>query len=463
MARVRTRSAAGRAWRPSRLRTVTLAVASGFAAAGAPAVAPVPSDWEEHPPSAASSSPSCAILPAKPSRAAAATRASGSPRPAVTAAATAPSTSGAAVSSTLSRRSSPSRSAASSAERTALPRSIRTSTPSSDHTSSIAASTRVASVPRAPGSSSPPAAPMRTFGPAICAASSATPSASFALWLTMTRPTTATPGRPRPPDPLRPPARPRLPSAPPPRSRAAARSSWLPDPGARRCARRGSWRGPCARPAASSRACPSAAASAAARVASPAVAPPAAASRSAAAAGSRASTMVLSPGSALPRICTPATPAVSAAAHSSAVSWGLSPAAFPSSRKNVPYRGPAAPPTVETSVIPTVLNSGPSGAPAAVSPPGPPASSLAATACMPRSMLMPWSASPMAESSSVSSSRRAATSAANARSQAVAAAASTTAAPAAVPPSPPATLTRPTAGRACPRARPTAASARRRA
>src|SRR3954464_4405282 len=70
--------------------------------------------------------------------------------------------------------------------------------------------------------------------------------------------------------------------------------------------------------------------------------------------------------------------------------------AAPSRRKNVPYNGPLAPPTVLTRVIPTFLNSA-----SAVS--SPPPSIAATTAFMPRSMFAPWSASPMAESSSVSS------------------------------------------------------------
>ncbi len=61
----------------------------------------------------------------------------------------------------------------------------------------------------------------------------------------------------------------------------------------------------------------------------------------------------------------------------------------------MPYRGPLAPPTVLTRVIPTFLNSA-SAASNCV------ASMAATTAFMPLSMLLPWSASPIAESSSVS-------------------------------------------------------------
>ena len=47
---------------------------------------------------------------------------------------------------------------------------------------------RAASVPMEP-SSMPPAATIRTSGPAICPASSAVPSAMRLLWETTTRPT----------------------------------------------------------------------------------------------------------------------------------------------------------------------------------------------------------------------------------------------------------------------------------
>src|SRR5262249_52828370 len=71
----------------------------------------------------------------------------------------------------------------------ALPRSMSTSTPSSDIARSIAARTRSASVPSAPGSSIPPAASSASSGPPISRASVTTPSASASLWETTTMPT----------------------------------------------------------------------------------------------------------------------------------------------------------------------------------------------------------------------------------------------------------------------------------
>jgi hypothetical protein len=59
----------------------------------------------------------------------------------------------------------------------------------------------------------------------------------------------------------------------------------------------------------------------------------------------------------------------------------------------VPQRGPLAPPTVETSVAPAVVSSFP-GEPSSPS-------SLPTTALKPRSMFVPWSASPIAASSCV--------------------------------------------------------------
>ena len=80
--------------------------------------------------------------------------------------------------------------------------------------------------------------------------------------------------------------------------------------------------------------------------------------------------------------------------------------------KNVPNNGPLAPPTVLTNVIPTRLNS------AAALAGGSSPSSAASTAVIPRSMLVPWSASPMAASSWVSCSLFAAIKAANSRTHA---------------------------------------------
>jgi hypothetical protein len=56
---------------------------------------------------------------------------------------------------------------------------------------SIDARTRSASVPSTPGSPMPPAASSVSSGPAISRASATTPSASSALWETMTIPITA--------------------------------------------------------------------------------------------------------------------------------------------------------------------------------------------------------------------------------------------------------------------------------
>ena len=74
----------------------------------------------------------------------------------------------------------------------------------------------------------------------------------------------------------------------------------------------------------------------------------------------------------------------------------------------MPNSGPLAPPTVETSVIPTLEKSAPAVA-------GGLSSSAATAAFMPRSMFDPWSASPIAASSSVRWSRFSATRWANLR------------------------------------------------
>ena len=78
----------------------------------------------------------------------------------------------------------------------------------------------------------------------------------------------------------------------------------------------------------------------------------------------------------------------------------------------MPYSGPAAPPTFEISAIPTSFRS------AGTSAGSPAASSLSMTARIPRSMLMPWSPSPIAASSAVSASFSSAITRAKARSQA---------------------------------------------
>src|SRR5689334_9305086 len=114
-------------------------------------------------------------------------------------------------------------------------------------------------------------------------------------------------------------------------------------------------------------------------------------------AGASASTIVLSPSCAAPSSTTPASAAASASASSRGPKSGASPSALPARRKAVPHSGPLAPPTVETSVEPAVVRSLPGGA---SSP-----SSFATTAVKPRSMLVPWSASPIAASSCVRQSR----------------------------------------------------------
>ena len=203
-AAVRTNSAAGRAWRPSRFATTRRRVGPSAAGAVRKACAGAPS----------TSSPLCigapvaagagcavsaccsrwAALAASPPRASSATFSREPPSRAATAAATAPSTNGASVSRMRSRRSRETRSRAISADSTALPRSMSTRTPSSDQASSMARATSAASVPSGlPGWSRPPATAIRRPSPPICAASSATPSASCALWLTRTSPITAPP------------------------------------------------------------------------------------------------------------------------------------------------------------------------------------------------------------------------------------------------------------------------------
>ena len=74
--------------------------------------------------------------------------------------------------------------------RIALPRSPSTIAPSPWSAAAIAASTRALSVP-SPPSGVPPAASMRTSGPAICAASAAVPEAISGLCDTITMPTMA--------------------------------------------------------------------------------------------------------------------------------------------------------------------------------------------------------------------------------------------------------------------------------
>src|SRR5919204_745758 len=66
-------------------------------------------------------------------------------------------------------------------------------------------------------------------------------------------------------------------------------------------------------------------------------------------------------------------------------------------RKSVPYNGPAAPPTLDTSAIATVLST-------ALASDWSASSSLSSALRMPRSMFVPWSPSPIAVSSRTSSS-----------------------------------------------------------
>ena len=72
----------------------------------------------------------------------------------------------------------------------------------------------------------------------------------------------------------------------------------------------------------------------------------------------------------------------------------------------MPYNGPAAPPTLETSAIATVLSTAPASACSAE-----PTFSIALV--IPRFMFVPWSPSPIAVSSTTSSWRCSAISPAN--------------------------------------------------
>ena len=137
----------------------------------------------------------------------------------------------------------------------------------------------------------------------------------------------------------------------------------------------------------------SAAATASRAASSGASAPPRAAS-SDSTAGAIVSTIVFSPRWALPR-CTMPSSAARAARTTSSKPASVRPARTPPARrKAVPYSGPAAPPTVDTSVLPTIFRMAPRSSSCR-------SASLAATAEKPRSRLVPWSASPIGESSSV--------------------------------------------------------------
>ena len=235
-----------------------------------------------------------------------------------------------------------------------------------------------------------------------------------------------------------------------PRTRCAAAgtSTSRPDPGGRCCAGRGSWRGPCGPPAGSSPSCPSSAASAERLVASPRRRRRPARRRSASTAGSSASTIVLSPGSALPRACTPLTPASSASVQPATSSSDLPAAAVPICRNSVPYSGPGGAADARDQRHADGLQR----SRRCRRPRAPRASR--APCCMPRSMFVPWSPSPIA----VSSAHELGAVLADHRG---------------VAPDPVqvadagrgrcSSVTRPTAAPACRPARPTAASARRRA
>src|SRR3954453_567955 len=123
-------------------------------------------------------------------------------------------------------------------------------------------------------------------------------------------------------------------------------------------------------------------------------------------AGPSASSIVLSPRSALPRLITPCTPASRASVKPATSSSDLPVAAWPICMNSVPYRGPAAPPTLETSAIPTAFSDAPMSSPSV-------ASRRSSAFFIPRSMFVPWSPSPMSPSSLVRYARFSATSAAN--------------------------------------------------
>src|SRR4051795_2711830 len=123
-------------------------------------------------------------------------------------------------------------------------------------------------------------------------------------------------------------------------------------------------------------------------------------------AGPSASSIVLSPRSALPRLITPCTPASRASVKPATSSSDLPAAAWPICMNSVPYRGPAAPPTLDTSAIPTAFSDAPMSSPSV-------ASRRSSAFFIPRSMFVPWSPSPMSPSSRVRYARFSATSAAN--------------------------------------------------
>ena len=176
--------------------------------------------------------------------------------------------------------------------------------------------------------------------------------------------------------------------------RAAAPRWWLRGPGGPRCARRDSWPGPCAPASAWSRPGPPrprrrAASSAAARRPCSA-----SAASSASTAGASASYMVLSPVPALPRSTTPPSPARRAAARSVGVDRVrvAERAAHPQEER--PEQRSARAADRGDQRHPDLGEERAGGRRRA-------ASSAATAAFMPRSMFDPWSASPIAASSSV--------------------------------------------------------------
>src|SRR3984885_2059883 len=119
---------------------------------------------------------------------------------------------------------------------------------------------------------------------------------------------------------------------------------------------------------------------------------------SASTAGIRASTIVLSSGWAFPRAWTPSRPLRQAAAYAGRSTSSCPARALPICKNSVPYSGPAAPPTVDTSAIATVLSTAPGSACSA-------APRRSSALVMPRFMLGRWSPSPSAVWSAPSSSR----------------------------------------------------------
>ena len=92
--------------------------------------------------------------------------------------------------------------------------------------------------------------------------------------------------------------------------------------------------------------------------------------------------MVFSPVVARPRAASPPIPASRAPASAWASSTSRPATAPPARRKKVPYRGPEAPPTVDTRVVPTFLSRASALAKL-------PACTASAAAARPRFMLVP--------------------------------------------------------------------------